>query len=128
MGTHAQIIVRHEDGSATSVYLHWDGYTEHAGKMLKQHYNTLALAEQLVAGGNLSSIYERIEPIGAHSFVAPEAGTCVYYNRDRGEVGQGPNKYPSVYAASRNASEEFNYLFEDGEWKVRGSRGTFRLF
>lgn len=128
MGTHARIIVRHEDGTASSAYLHWDGYTDHAGKMLKQHYNTLALAEKLVAGGNMSSIYERIDPIGPHSFEAPEKGTCIYYNRDRGETEQGPEKYVSVAAARRDADEEFNYLFENGEWKVRNQRGTFRVF
>lgn len=128
MGTHARIIVRHSDDTASSVYLHYDG--DRAGACLRAHYNTLELAEKLVSGGNLSSLGERIDPITVkHNFLVPEKGTCVYYTRDRGEQGQLPTKHRSVEVIRPELIEEYTYLFENGVWKVKeGLRGKFVEF
>lgn len=118
MGTHATISVEHVDGTVSTTYLHYDGYLSHAGKMLQEHYNTLAKAEELVSHGHMSSLYERIYPVGEHSFENPEKGTCVFYGRDRGEQGVEPTTTPSVHSARLFNREEYNYLFMNGKWHV----------
>jgi len=54
MGTRSRIGVMH--GSVCkSVYCHWDGYLEHNGEILQEHYDS-AKANHLVALGDLSSL------------------------------------------------------------------------
>ncbi len=54
MGTRSRIAVMH--GSvAKSVYCHWDGYLEHNGTILQEHYDS-SKANHLVALGDLSSL------------------------------------------------------------------------
>lgn len=118
MGTRATISVVHSDGTVSTSYLHYDGYVSHAGKILKEHYNTLEAAEDLVGHGDMSSIGVQIYPNGEHSFDSREKGTCVFYGRDRGELGTEPQKSPSAAIARRSNSEEYNYIFEDGKWFV----------
>lgn len=116
MGTHATISVEHANGTVSTVYLHYDGYPSHAGKVLQEHYNTLAKAEELVSHGHMSALYERVVPIGEHSFARPEKGTCVFYGRDRGEPGAEPTQHLSVHGARLSNREEYNYLFTGGKW------------
>ena len=40
MGTRSTIAIKNQDGSVTGIYCHWDGYVDHVGVMLKEHYNT----------------------------------------------------------------------------------------
>lgn len=71
MGTRSDIIVRRTDGSWKRIYCHWDGYLEHNGKILFEHYNSQELAEALVAPGDLSSLGEIVGE--KHPFDAPLA-------------------------------------------------------
>ena len=54
MGTRSRIGVMHGD-VVKSVYCHWDGYLEHNGQILLEHYDS-AKANNLVALGDLSSL------------------------------------------------------------------------
>ena len=54
MGTRSRIAVMHGP-VAKSVYCHWDGYLEHNGAILLEHYDS-SKANQLVALGDLSSL------------------------------------------------------------------------
>ena len=120
MATRSTIAVKLADGRVREVYCHWDGYIDHNGKLLYEIYNTQDLAEALTEPGDISSLGERIEPIGAHSFDSPQSGVTVYYGRDRGEEGTNPKYFPSVEAYKRDLDgEEYDYLFADGEWTVR---------
>jgi len=115
MSTNASIAVEHKDGSVSVVYLHYDGSVNWAGKTLLKHYNSLELAEQLVALGDMSVLGERIEPIGEHTFTNPESGTTVYYNRDRGE-DTVIDHYDSIEDyLKNNIQEEYNYIFTEGD-------------
>lgn len=40
MSTRSTIGIRHEDGSVTKIYCHWDGYIEWNGAILQKYYNT----------------------------------------------------------------------------------------
>jgi hypothetical protein len=44
------------DGTIKSIILNADGYPDHAGEMLVDHFNTPELASRLIDGGNLRSI------------------------------------------------------------------------
>lgn len=120
MATTSTIAVEHSDGRVTQVYCHWDGYINHNGRILQEHYPTLALAEELVSYGSISILGERITPIGQHTFDQPEPGTCVFYSRDRDEYlsiheYQDYDTYQEEYDA-----ECFNYIFRNGRWYVDG--------
>lgn len=106
MATRSTIAVRHADNTVSQIYCHWDGYLEHNGKILQSHYASLELAEALVAGGDLSSLD------GDHS-------KCVYYTQ-RGE-DLNIRKYATLLDYAQQAQhEEYNYLWEQGQWKVVG--------
>ncbi len=54
MGTRARIGLEHTDGSITSVYHHWDGYSSWLGVKLNELYNTPEKVSDLIAGGDMS--------------------------------------------------------------------------
>ena len=89
MATRSRIAIENQDGTVTSIYCHWDGYTSGVGKMLEKWYTTQAKVEALIELGNLSSLDETLE-------------TTVAYARDRGE-----DSHQAIYS---NVEE----LFEDG--------------
>jgi len=125
MATRSTIAVQHVNGSISQIYCHWDGYISNNGRLLNDHYTTLEIVEELVSGGSLSILDERIKPIGDHSFDNQESGTCVYYGRDRGEdeLDVSPTVFQSVYRyLSDYREQEFNYLFKNGEWFVDGAK------
>lgn len=111
MSTRSTIAIRRLDGSMTKVYCHWDGYVEYNGFMLQKYYNTPDKIEELLKLGALSSLGERVNPIGEHSFEHSEEGTTVAYHRDRGE---------ELSFCENSQEEEYNYVFNcfDGEWYV----------
>ena len=96
MGTRSRIAVMHND-ICKSVYCHWDGYLEHNGAILQEHYDS-AKANNLVALGNLSSLRPEIGEQHAFSkfelpaeerdaFELATENMCTFYGRDRGETG-----------------------------------------
>lgn len=111
MSTRSTIAIRRLDGSMTKIYCHWDGYIEYNDFMLQKYYNTPDKIEELLKLGALSSLGERANPIGEHSFEKPEADTTVAYHRDRGE---------ELSFCENSQEEEYNYVFScyDGEWYV----------
>lgn len=82
MGTQAVIAVQ-VGQSIKAVYTHWDG--DKLLPVLQQNYSQKELARLLVSNGYISSLGERIDPIGKHSLDHPEPGTTVFYHRDRGD-------------------------------------------
>ncbi|MDL2284459.1 hypothetical protein LJC19_04880 [Oxalobacter sp. OttesenSCG-928-P03] len=69
-----------------AIYCHYDGYPEHNGRILSDHYNTQEKVEALIALGDLSSLAPSIEQPEGHSFDSPKRGYTVAYGRDRGET------------------------------------------
>jgi len=120
MGTSSSIAVVHSDNSISQIYCHYDGYLEHVGKILLENYNTQELVEELISGGNLSVLGPNIKPkTDTHSFETPEAGVCIYYNRDRGEIGNDTLNFKDIKNFLKiGLLEEYNYIFKDGEWLV----------
>lgn len=119
MGTRSRIGVMHGD-NCKSVYCHWDGYLEHNGAILLEHYNS-AKANQLVALGDLSSLHANIGE--KHDFDDRRASDnqCTFYGRDRGETGTGfktDDTFEKFFERADNCAAEYYYIMKDGVWYV----------
>ena len=119
MGTRSRIGVMHGD-NCKSVYCHWDGYLDHNGRILLEHYDSVK-ANHLVALGDISSLDVGVEiPEGVeHSFSNHVKGITVFYGRDRGEEGVGFDVDPSFEAFFERVDgcgAEYYYVMKDGVW------------
>jgi len=119
MGTRSRIGIAHGD-VVKSVYCHWDGYLEHNGEILLEHYDS-AKANHLVALGDLSSLDVNVEiPEGeTHSFQVPLKGVTTFYGRDRGETGtewQVAHTFKEFLDQCEGCGAEYYYIMQDGVW------------
>lgn len=129
MGTRSRIGVMHGD-NVKSVYCHWDGYLEHNGVMLQEHYDS-AKANQLVALGDLSSLKPEIgiqhafgyhgTEISAEDYETQFGNMCTFYGRDRGEKGTAwktHTNFVDFFAEVEGSWCEWYYIMRDGVWYV----------
>ncbi len=121
MGTRSRIGVMH-GSNCKSVYCHWDGYLEHNGKLLLEHYDS-SKANHLVALGDISSLDKNIEiPEGVeHSFQVPLDGITTFYGRDRGETGvefETDDSFEKFFERVDGCGAEWYYVMQDGVWYV----------
>ena len=127
MGTRSRIGVMHGD-KCKSVYCHWDGYLDHNGRILLNHYDS-AKANYLVALGDISSLDHNIEiPEGVeHTFDNPAKDITSFYGRDRGEEGNEfavDHDFESFMKRVDDSGAEFYYIMKDGEWFVGNNYGS----
>lgn len=120
MGTRSDIIVHRADGKWVRVYCHWDGYLDHNGRILFEHYNSQERAEALVAPGDMSSLAEQCTKPKGHSFDKRVEGYTVYYGRDRGETGTEAKVGKTLHEVwpKQDTWTEFTYVWDDGKWWV----------
>lgn len=130
MGTRSRIAVMHGD-NCKSVYCHWDGYLEHNGAILQEHYDS-SKANHLVALGDLSSLRPNIGEKHAFSsldidvqlreaFEAEHGDSCTFYMRDRGETGcefHTDATFDSFIERVQGCGAEWYYIMRDGTWYV----------
>ena len=117
MSTRARIGLRAEDDSVVSIYTHWDGYPDHHGPILLNHYNTKAKVKELLALGDLSVLAPKIGV--KQDFENSVDGMCLAYGRDRGEANCGASEVFSVGAFEKetsNSGGEYAYLFDGFDW------------
>ena len=114
MSTSAAIIMKTATGYA-GIYCHSDGYKEHTGKILKEHYSDAAKVEKLIALGDISVLYPLVDPTGEHSYDKREKGVTVAYGRDRGEEGMEPMIADTIEELKDNIDDMHVYVF-DGSW------------
>ena len=128
MGTRSRIGVMHGD-VVKSVYCHWDGYLEHNGKILQEHFDS-ALANHLVALGDLSSLRPELGEKHAFSqfelpadeveaFKALTEDMCTFYGRDRGEKGvefKVAQTFAEFLGQAEGCGAEYYYIMKDGVW------------
>jgi len=110
MATRSRIGLELKNGSILSVYHHWDGYPEWLGRILTTHYNTRAKAAELIDGGDMSSAWTN----AGFNNETVEQGPLYYSQR-------GDNCPPRLDVdllgyLHPDKSEEFAYLFRNGEW------------
>ena len=127
MGTPSSIAMYMKDGSLRSIYCHWDGYPEHVGNILKNHYTDPHKIAHLISLGDLSSLGEEIGK--PHDFNARLDGVCTFYGRDRGEDKTEAMRHDSFSQWKQNRRNQvFHfYLFssEDNCWYY--SYGTSKI-
>jgi hypothetical protein len=108
MSTRSRIAIENQDGSVTSIYCHFDGYTDGVGKMLEKWYTTQAKVEALIELGDISSLD-----------MTPTS--TVAYARDRGEdlVQSKYNRVEALFDMGFNSGVEYIYCFtKSGQWLV----------
>ena len=130
MGTRSRIGVMHGD-KVKSVYCHWDGYLEHNGRILQEHYDS-AKANHLVALGDISSLRSEIGEKHAFSqfelraeevagFKLLTENWTTFYGRDRGETGaefQVAQTFAEFLEQCDGCGAEYYYIMKDGVWYV----------
>ena len=116
MGTRSRIGVMHGD-NLKSVYCHWDGYLDHNGRILLEHYDS-AKANNLVALGDLSCLAPEIGE--KHAFDGRDhVNWCMFYGRDRGETGVEftcHSDFTSFLEQCDAGGVEYYYIMKDGVW------------
>lgn len=137
MGTRSRIAVMHGT-VCKSVYCHWDGYLEHNGAILQEHYDSTK-ANELIALGDLSSLGTQIgeqHPFSPHFDegskiayeAAKEAGYCTFYARDRGEKGtewKVAHTFEEFLDQVDACGGEYYYVMENGVWYCGSMYGDF---
>jgi hypothetical protein len=130
MGTRSTIAIENADGTVHQVYCHWDGYIEHNGKILVDHYSDPATLKELIDLGDISSLrpeigvkhpfssFETKMPLAEHGALYGEMTT--FYGRDRDEANTEPKKFWNfeMYRLSHQY-KEFEYILrKDSVWYV----------
>jgi hypothetical protein len=109
MGTRSTIALEFADGTVQQVYCHWDGYLEHNGKILQEHYSDPFKLRDLIDLGDMSSLGERIGT--QHAFEKAPEGECTFYGRDRNESGCEARKFKDYLDYAENHQyEEYEYI------------------
>lgn len=135
MGTRSRIGIEMPDHTIVSVYCHWDGYVEHNGKILVEHYQNREDVQELIDGGGISSLRTRQNGWDLPSalrdengeYLHDEEGNLMYendrepqplYYTERGE--ELDIQHTSFYEfVSGGCGEEFAYLYDlNGNWKA----------
>ena len=128
MGTRSRIGVMHGT-VCKSVYCHWDGYLEHDGAILQEHYSS-AKANHLIALGDLSALRPEIgdqhpfsqfevDEIDRDDFIRTTQNMCTFYGRDRCETGvdfKVAHTFEEFLEQCDNCDAEYYYVMENGEW------------
>ena len=117
MGTRSTIALEYADGTVDQIYCHWDGYLEHNGKILEQHYKDPFVLQKLIDLGDMSSLGERIGT--QHAFDKATEGECTFYKRDRNESGCEAKRFKDYADYKANHQyEEYEYILRNVEGKA----------
>lgn len=128
MGTRSTIALEFADGTVQQVYCHWDGYLEHNGKILQEHYSDPFKLRELIDLGDLSSLAPNIG--SQHAFEKAPEGECTFYKRDRNESGCGAKRFKDYadYVANHQY-EEYEYILracgDKAVWFVADHSDTY---
>ena len=122
MATRA-IIAKLDDKGVKAIYNHSDGYLEHAGRILAEHYKDESKVDKLLAHGDVSIIDENIGvKIDFNDYKTRYADKqCKFYMRDRGEKYKHAEQLKDeteLIEFSNNCDVDFIYMFAYGYWYV----------
>ena len=103
------IIAKLDDNGLEAIYCHNDGYLSNNGKILDQHYANKDDVNELLAGGDISSLKDTIED-------------TIFYMRDRGEKYKQAtflhDETELIKFAFEECDAEVVYMFAYGSWYV----------
>lgn len=126
MSTRSAIIHKTASGYA-GIYCHFDGYLEHNGQILHDHYQSQEKVAELIALGDISILEAKVapDPKLPHRFDGQKQnGVVLAYHRDRGEKWEDVKPKEGKSAAGVADQIGHNgeiYVFENGEWTHNGA-------
>jgi hypothetical protein len=118
MATRSYIGVRNTDSSVDYIYCHFDGYPEHNGAILREHYSNINRVNELLQLGDLSVLGQFIGK--KMDFDKRIQDTCLAYGRDRGEsnVGKKNSGYDELIT---NQNVDYVYVFDGDYWECHST-------
>ena len=126
MSTRSHIGIVNADESVDYIYCHNDGYPEHHIPILTKHYALPVTIRHMLSFGSMSILGERVGE--KHDFderCSLGGSVCTYYGRDRGEPNAAMRHVDTLGEFERLATNDFTYLFRDGQWWVRSWGGAW---
>lgn len=134
MATRSTIAIEHRDGTIEQVYCHWDGYLDHNGRLLLEHWTDPVKVCQLISMGDLSVlgavIGDEWSVIRAqHEPLTKFEEPCTFYGRDLKQEDASSKKFKdfSDYAQNHHYQEYEYILRRDGKWYVQSRETNNRL-
>ena len=115
MATRSTIAMEFADGTVQQIYCHWDGYLEHNGKILFNHYVDPYKTRELIDMGGISSLCNTIEETkqGAYHFWRGEELRVAKFNDFQDYL-------------AHHQYEEYEYILrKDGHWYVKCHDAAF---
>jgi hypothetical protein len=122
MSTNSMIAIRNLNGTVRAIYCHWDGYPEHNGKILVNHYSDVNRVNALLDLGDISFLGPELGE--KHDFDSPDRTVVTAYGRDREEDDTEAREYEDLVTAVKRAGQEYNYLFADNDWYLVKKDGS----
>ena len=146
MGTRSRIGYELPDHTVVSVYCHYDGYVEHNGRILVEHYQNREDVKELIDGGSMSSLRSthlwetKAVRDDDGNIVRDEYDNWVYapvrdpqplYHTERGEELEVVLSSFDEFIGGK-CGEEYAYLYDlNGNWKAYkigwGETNTMRV-
>ena len=116
MATRSYIGVRNTDGSVDYIYCHFDGYPDHNGQILTEHYADMDRVNALLKLGDLSVLGKFIGE--KQDFDKPRISRnwCLTYGRDRGETNVSV-KTSDYKELINDQNVDYVYVFDGDYWE-----------
>lgn len=128
-------------GVIKAVYCHWDGYLDHNGRILNEHYAASPKVNNLIALGDISSLRAEIGVKHAFSqldlceadreeYEAQHGNSCTFYGRDREETNVSYKRFETRKDFVNGIDGEYFYLFvyeadqQSGKWFYKNYKDT----
>ena len=131
MATRSTIALEFADGSVSQVYCHWDGYLDHNGRILENHYSDPFKLQKLIDEGDLSSLGDEIgekhsfdwynNDVAQYERYGKSGLWCTFYRRDRAEERVDARHFKDFEEyVKKGQREEYDYILrKDGKWYFR---------
>lgn len=127
MGTRSRIGIELSDHSVVSVYCHWDGYVEHNGRILVEHYQDREAVKELIDGGSMSvlrttktwesGVLESLDENGHIQYTHTRDPQPLYYIERGEEISVQHTSFDDF--CSDMCGEDYAYLYDlNGNWKA----------
>lgn len=114
MATRSYIGIRNLDTSVDYIYCHYDGYPEHNGEILTEHYSNVSRVRSLLELGDLSVLGKFFGE--KQDFDKRVVDTCLAYGRDRNEPNTSAknSRYSDLI---KDQSVDYVYVFDGDYWE-----------
>lgn len=110
MSTRWQIAAKLSDGGSACIYVHCDGYPEHALTTLQQHYTDQQKIDRLIALGDCLSVGDEIEKCDTFISRADEDWDDI-----KPTYGDSPTE---AAAAHLHGDEDYRYTWDGQQWEM----------